>query len=61
MKQYKIWYPVPLTYTAWDNTRHTKTWLEIMQLYTNCAFMQRWDGDRLDVAKLLDKMGVTIE
>jgi hypothetical protein len=58
VKQYKKWYPEPVTYRAWDNSLHTKDWMEIWQMYADCAFMPRWDGDRLDVKKLLDKLGI---
>lgn len=58
VRQYKLWYPEPVTYRCWNNELHTKSWLEIMQMYTDCAFMRRWDGDRLDIAELLMKMEV---
>lgn len=61
VQQYKKWYPKPVTYKAWDDTLHTKNWLEIMQMYTDCAFMQRWEGDRLDVKQLLVKLGIDHE
>jgi hypothetical protein len=61
-KQYQIWYPVPLTYRAWDGSlQENKTWLDIFQLYADCAFMKRWDGDRFDVRKVLTKIGVVDE
>ena len=59
--QYKIWYPEPVTYRAWDDTLHTKDWLEIMQMYADCAFMQRWEGDRLVVKNLLDRLGIVYD
>jgi hypothetical protein len=58
VRQYKIWYPEPVTYRCWNNELHTKDWLEIMQMYADCSFMRRWDGDKLDVKKLLTKLGV---
>jgi hypothetical protein len=58
VRQYKLWYPEPVTYRDWKNELHTKGWLEIMQMYVDCAYMRRWDGDRLDIAKLLNKLGV---
>lgn len=61
VRQYKIWYPKPVTYRAWNNVLHTKSWLEIMQMYADCAFMRRWPGDRLDMEKLLKKLGVDYE
>jgi hypothetical protein len=56
--KYKLWYPEPITYRAWDDSLHTKDWLEIMQMYADCCFMRRWEGDRLDVKKLLTKLKV---
>lgn len=61
VKQYKKWYPEPLYYEAWDGKKYKKDWLEIWQMYADCAFMPRWDGDRLDVKKLCDKLGVTYD
>lgn len=58
VRQYKVWYPEPVTYRDWNNDKQTKSWIEIMQMYADCAFMRRWEGDRLDVAKLLTKLGV---
>jgi hypothetical protein len=56
--QYKKWYPAPVTYNCWKGETHTKDWLEIMQMYADCVFMRRWDGDRLDVKAVLKKLGV---
>lgn len=58
VQQYKKWYPAPLTYRAWDDELHTKNWLEIWQMYADCSFMPRWDGDRFDVKKLLIKLKI---
>lgn len=59
MRQYKQWYPNPVTYRAWDNSlQENKTWLDIWQLYADCAFMRRWEGDRFDVREVLKKMGI---
>jgi hypothetical protein len=57
-KQYKTWYPTPITYKAWDSTEHTKTVIEIMDMYAACAHMRRFDGDVFDTAKLLAKLGI---
>lgn len=61
VKQYKKWYPEPVWYEAWDGKKHQKSWLEIWQMYADCAFMPRWDGDRLGVKKLCEKLGVNYE
>lgn len=57
-KQYQEWYPEPVTYTAHDGVIHTKDALQIMQMYVDCAFMRRWDDDRIDVPAMLGKLGV---
>lgn len=56
--KYKLWYPKPVTYKDWEGNLQTKDWMEIMQMYTDCAFMRRWEGDRFDVKKGLDKLGI---
>lgn len=61
VKQYKKWYPEPVTYRAWNDELHTKDWLEIWQMYADCAFMPRWVGDRFDVKKVLTKLGVCVD
>lgn len=58
VRQYKKWYPKPVTYRAWDDSLHTKDWMEIWQMYADCAFMRRFDGDRFVVKDVLDKLGV---
>jgi hypothetical protein len=57
-KQYKKWYPEPVWYTAWDGKKHQRDWIEIWQMYADCAFMPRWDGDRFDVKNVMTKLGV---
>lgn len=57
-KQYLEWYPEPVTYTAHDGVIHTKTALQIMDMYVECAFMRRWDNDKIDIESLLIKLGV---
>lgn len=57
-KQYKTWYPSPVTYTAWDGTEHTKDAIGLMDLYAACAHMRRFDGDVFDTRKLLTTLGI---
>lgn len=56
--QYKAWYPEPVVYTDHTGLIQKKDALEIMQMYFDCAHMQRWEGDRIDVAAMLEKLGV---
>jgi hypothetical protein len=58
VRQYKVWFPEPVTYRCWQGEMHTKDWLEVFQMYADCAFMRRWDGDRFDVKEVLKKLGV---
>lgn len=56
--QYSSWYPEPVTYTAWDGKEYTKDAVDIMQMYFDCAFMRRWDNDRINCREVLTKLGV---
>lgn len=60
VNQYQKWYKEPVYYTAWDGSRQKKDWMEIMQMYADCCFMPRWDGDRLDVKKLCEKLEIEL-
>lgn len=57
-RQYKLWYPEPVTYTAWDGKEYTKDALAIWQMYFDCARMRRWEGDVINLKDVLDKLGV---
>ena len=57
-KQYKLWYPNDVTYTAWDGVEHTKTTIEIMDMYAACCHMKRFENDVFDTAKLLNKLNI---
>lgn len=57
-KQYKTWYPSPVTYTAWDGVEHTKDVIEIMDMYAACAHMRRFETDVFDTKKLLTKLKI---
>jgi hypothetical protein len=34
--------------------------MEIWQMYADCVHMRRWEGDRLDVKKLCEKLEIEI-
>lgn len=57
-RQYENWYPEPVIYAAWDGIIHTKDSVDIMQLYFNCAFMLRWEGDSVNCREVLSKYGI---
>jgi hypothetical protein len=56
--QYKSWYPDRVIYMDHTGLMQDKDAVEIMQMYFDCAHMRRWEDDRIDVAVMLDKMGV---
>lgn len=58
--QYRLWYPKPVTYTAWDGKEYTKTVIELMDMYAACAHMKRFENDVFDTAALLTKLGIEI-
>jgi hypothetical protein len=55
---YKTWYPETFEYTAWDGTAVQGDALQQMQMYIDCAHMQRFENDRLIAADILDRMGI---
>lgn len=56
--QYKAWYPNRVIYMDHTGQMQDKDAIDIMQMYFDCAHMRRWEDDRIDVAVLLDKLGV---
>lgn len=58
IRQYKVWYPEPVTYRCWKGELHTKSWLELLQLYADCAWMRRWEGDQFNIKKVLQKLKI---
>lgn len=57
--QYHEWYPEALTYIAWNgDEQKDKDCVDIMQMYFDCAFMRRWDNDRINCREVLTKLGV---
>jgi len=62
VNKYKEWFGEDtFTYTDIHGNENTKDWVGAFQMYVDCAYMQRWEGDRLDVMKLLNKVGVDYE
>jgi len=55
---YKLWYPEPVCYKAWDGVEHTKDYLDILQMYVDCAHMRRWENDRVIVKDVLTKLKI---
>lgn len=59
--QYKSWYPKEVTYIAWDGVEHTKSTVDIMDMYAACAHMRRFKGDVFDTKKLLKQLRINDE
>ena len=57
---YKEWYSSPISYTSWNGVPVEADYLDIMQMYFTCAHMLRYEGDKIDVKSILDKMGIEI-
>ena len=56
--QFEEWYPEPVLYKDCFGQTQLKDYIEIMQVYFDCAHMRRWSGDRINVQEMLAKMGV---
>lgn len=58
---YKLWYPEPFEYTAWNEVVVQGSALQQMQMYIDCAHMRRFGGDtpdRVVAEDVLTKLGV---
>lgn len=58
VKQYKSWYPGAIEWTAWDNTKHTGTFIEPLQMCFDAAWMKRFESDRPKVRDILAKLEI---
>ena len=58
--KYKGWYNEPISYTAWDGTKHIKDWKEILQMYFKCAYMLRSRDDEANVEEFYKSYGVIL-
>ena len=52
---YKLHFGDISEWITWDGLVVKGSWVDILQVYCDVAFMQRWEGDRLDVCKVLTK------
>ena len=58
---YKKWLGTEkFTYECWEGKSHTITWVEAFQMYFDCAYMERWEGDKPKVLSMLNKFKVEI-
>ena len=60
-KRYKEWYPSPVTYTAWNGETHTKSWIEILEMYLHCVHMWRKENDYINPVSMFNKLGINYE
>lgn len=58
--KYKEWYNKPISYIAYNGTKHTKGWKEILQMYFTCAYMLRSRKDKANVEEFFNSYGVTL-
>lgn len=57
---YKSWYPGETTYTDWTGFDRTEDVFFIMQMYLDCYWMRRWEGDRPLVREMLTKLEIVL-
>lgn len=55
---YSSWYEGLEWWMSWDGSRVEGTWVDVLQMYVDVAFMRRWDNDRIDVRKVLLKYDI---
>jgi len=58
---YKSWYPEEAKYTAWNGEEIVASYLDLMQMYLDCAHMRRWVGDQLNVRDTLNRLEIEYE
>jgi hypothetical protein len=58
VKTYKGWYPESVTWITQTGKEVTGNWIDILQVYVDVVHMRRYDNDRIDVRKILDKYGL---
>lgn len=60
--KYREWFgDEEFTYTDIHGNSNTMDWTGALQLYVDCAWMQRWEGDQLDIMKVIKNRGVSYE
>lgn len=57
--KYLEWYgSETFNYIVFNDTTATVNYIDVMQLYFNCAKMLRWENDYIDIRQMLKKMGI---
>lgn len=57
---YKLHFGNITEWTTWDGLVIQGTWIDILQVYFDVAFMQRWEGDRPLVKDILKSLDITV-
>lgn len=57
-KQYAEWYPGVEEYLDCLGQKQSRVAVQMLQLYTDCAFMRRWEDDRINCKEVLEKYGI---
>lgn len=60
VEQYKQWYPVPITYKAWDGNEYAKGYKDLLQLFFSAVYMLRSHNDKTTAEEFLDMYGVKL-
>ena len=58
IKRYKQWIPDKLSYTSWNGQVVEEDWLTWLQKHWDFVHMMRWEGDKVDVRKVLDNLKI---
>lgn len=57
----EVWQVIIDKFKGWFNgSEYTPTWQDILQIYIDVAHMQRWDGDRMLLSNIIDKLELEI-
>ena len=55
---YKKLYPEPFEFVGWRGDKLEVDWKYVLNENVQLAHMQRWEGDKLDIFAVMDKLGV---
>lgn len=55
---YQQWFPNSFTFKSWRGEDITYSWIDVLQEIWDLAFMVRYEGQRVIVKDVLDKLGV---
>lgn len=58
---YRVLYPEPFEFVGWRGDTLKLDWMKVLQENWNMAHMLRFEGDRVDVAALVQKLGINCD